>query len=118
VLQGCRREVVVYRHGHAGYGSVRGRCTCWGNVSSPTATIAPLHARQRAAVQAAPAPVAQRIEHRPPEPVAQVRVLPGALNLPTGEPSQWRVSLLKVESPDTAESLVEAGERLEAGSRR
>jgi hypothetical protein len=24
------------------------------------------------------APVAQRIEHRPPEPVAQVRVLPGA----------------------------------------
>ncbi len=25
-----------------------------------------------------PAPVAQRIEHRPPEPVAQVRVLPGA----------------------------------------
>ena len=26
-----------------------------------------------------PAPVAQRIEHRPPEPVAQVRVLPGAL---------------------------------------
>jgi hypothetical protein len=28
---------------------------------------------------ARPAPVAQRIEHRPPEPVAQVRVLPGAL---------------------------------------
>ena len=27
---------------------------------------------------ATPAPVAQRIEHRPPEPVAQVRVLPGA----------------------------------------
>ena len=28
-----------------------------------------------------PAPVAQRIEHRPPEPVAQVRVLPGALSI-------------------------------------
>ena len=29
------------------------------------------------------APVAQRIEHRPPEPGAQVRVLPGALSRPT-----------------------------------
>ncbi len=31
--------------------------------------------------RATPAPVAQRIEHRPPEPVAQVRVLPGALHV-------------------------------------
>jgi hypothetical protein len=36
------------------------------------------------------APVAQRIEHRPPEPVAQVRVLPGArgaLVAETAEPA-------------------------------
>ena len=31
------------------------------------------------------APVAQRIEHRPPEPVAQVRVLPGALCVLAGQ---------------------------------
>ena len=33
------------------------------------------------------APVAQRIEHRPPEPVAGVRVAPGALHHPSGA---WR----------------------------
>ena len=34
---------------------------------------------------ATPAPVAQRIEHRPPEPVAQVRVLPGAPSVLAGQ---------------------------------
>jgi hypothetical protein len=32
-----------------------------------------------------PAPVAQGIEHRPPEAVAQVRILPGALSVSAGQ---------------------------------
>jgi hypothetical protein len=70
LLQGRSGDVVVHRHGDAGYGSIRlcregGEGTC-----CPTSTIVPCFVT--------PAPVAQRIEHRPPEPVAQVRVLPGA----------------------------------------
>ncbi len=76
-LQRCGGDVVVRRHGDAGYGSPRGlnarpdRCRCAGTTIVPCSRVA----------WALPAPVAQRIEHRPPEPVAQVRVLPGA---PTG----------------------------------
>ena len=55
----------VGRHGHAGYG----RCGRPARDGSRTC---------RLRSSPAPAPVAQRIEHRPPEPVAQVRVLPGA----------------------------------------
>ena len=50
---------------------------------------------------ATPAPVAQRIEHRPPEPVAQVRVLPGALGT-TIEPSKTGCpALLVLLGPDS-----------------
>ncbi len=72
-LQRCGRDVVVGRHGDAGYGSIR---PSRGGGEGPrclTSTIVPCFVT--------PAPVAQRIEHRPPEPVAQVRVLPGALEI-------------------------------------
>ena len=58
-------HVVGRRHGSAGYGSV---------PPAPGRGPAPRRVRSSPAL----APVAQRIEHRPPEPVAQVRVLPGA----------------------------------------
>ena len=70
-LQGRGRDVVVGRHGDAGYGSIRRFCEGGEGPRCVTSTIVPCFVT--------PAPVAQRIEHRPPEPVAQVRVLPGAL---------------------------------------
>ena len=72
-LQGRRRDVVVGRHGDAGYGSIRRFREGGEGPHCPTSTIVPCFVT--------PAPVAQRIEHRPPEPVAQVRVLPGALSI-------------------------------------
>src|SRR6202034_2067376 len=85
-LQRCGRDVVVGRHGDAGYGSIRPSREGGEGPRCMTSTIVPC--------SATPAPVAQRIEHRPPEPVAQVRVLPGALcgaigfwrGLPSDEP--------------------------------
>ena len=59
--------------------------------------IAPCRVPSSSAL-ACPAPVAQRIEHRPPEPVAQVRVLPGALTFSQIRRHFWklcRLSLLK-----------------------
>ena len=61
--------------------------------------IAPCRVPSSSAV-ACPAPVAQRIEHRPPEPVAQVRVLPGALTFSQIRRHFWklcRLSLLKAQ---------------------
>ena len=83
-LDRCGRDVVIgaragaarmarwrRRHDGAGYGRSPEAPTQRGLRSSLAFSCAP--------VVRDPAPVAQRIEHRPPEPVAQVRVLPGAL---------------------------------------
>ena len=70
----CGRDVVVRRHGDAGYGSLRAAGAGRDRRGSTATTIVPCSC----VGTAHPAPVAQRIEHRPPEPVAQVRVLPGA----------------------------------------
>ena len=75
-LQGCGRHVVVGRHGRAGYGSNPAPRRARDRVERIRSTIVPCSC---VGTGAHPAPVAQRIEHRPPEPVAQVRVLPGAL---------------------------------------
>ncbi len=72
-LQRRCRDVVVDRHGDAGYGSIRLPGEGGEGARCLASTIVPC--------SVTPAPVAQRIEHRPPEPVAQVRVLPGALSL-------------------------------------
>ena len=72
-LQRCSCDVMVGRHGDAGYGSIRLPREGGEGRRCVTSTIVPCFVT--------PAPVAQRIEHRPPEPVAQVRVLPGALQI-------------------------------------
>ena len=74
--QGLGRDVVVHGHVGAGYGSVG--CA---RHDGPVLVVEARGLRSftpRTSVRVTPAPVAQRIEHRPPEPVAQVRVLPGA----------------------------------------
>src|SRR5208282_141157 len=72
-LQGCGGDVVIRRHGDAGYGSVRASRRRRDRCGWARTTIVPCSCTGTGT----PAPVAQRIEHRPPEPVAQVRVLPG-----------------------------------------
>jgi hypothetical protein len=55
-------------------------------VSEPMRTVWLRSATWTRDSLAAPALVAQGIEHRPPEPCAQVRILPRALHFPSSEP--------------------------------